>query len=94
MICYCGYDLGEVYDTTKGLCLDCNQSIWLQVARRHRPNSKAIAARYNQSGQSICEHGKDPCISLCGVRLVDRVWNVIPFMERQAWFSRIMVIKT
>ena len=90
MLCYCGRDLGDVGETTTGLCPDCGQSIWMQAARRRRPNSKAIAASYNQTGQSVCEHQQSPCISRCGVRLVGRVWTPIPLAERQAWFSRVM----
>lgn len=92
MICYCGRELGDVTEKTSGLCPDCGQSLWMQAARRQRPNSKAIAATLNQAAQQRCEHGNpSTCISRCGVvQGIDGVWKPIDLRERQAWFARVM----
>lgn len=88
MLCYCGEDLGEVSAETHGLCTKCGISIWMQAARRLRPDSKAIALEYNRTGQTYCEHDQTACISRCGVERVDNTWIAIPFLRRQQWFAQ------
>lgn len=87
MICYCGCDLGEATIATKGLCPDCDASIWMQVARRLRPDSVAIAESLNRTGQRNCEHGRNPCLTRCGVRRTGETWEPISLSERENYFA-------
>ena len=89
-ICYCGHDLGEVTESTKGLCPECGTSIWMQVARRLRPDSPAIAQRLQVTGQDRCVHDQTHCISRCGVVLNQEGWVALSFERRQVWFSNVM----
>lgn len=90
MLCYCGRDLREATPKTTGLCPDCGQSIWMQAARRLRPNSKEIARGLNLSAAERCEHRQTACFSRCGVELKRGTWEAVPFQDRQNWFARVM----
>lgn len=87
MICYCGRDLGDVTAETPGLCPECGLSMWLQAARRLRPDSAKIAEDYNRTMAPRCVHRSDPCFTRCGVRRVGELWTPISFIERQQWFA-------
>lgn len=88
MNCACGQDLGVATVKTKGLCSSCKRSIWMQVARKYKPKSEAIAQGLNRRRQVICCHGNSPCYSRCGVEMGPAGWQPIAEEFRQSWFDK------
>jgi len=106
MRCYCGHELGDVNDRTKGACPVCQRSIWMQCAMLKTPDSEAIARELNNSDAKscACTDWKTACFGFCGVLLQEGTWNsdgvptkgkmwiAIPEKRRREWFLKLLSI--
>lgn len=95
MNCVCGRKLGPITTSTKGLCKACGRSLWIQaaLARLEFTTAQAVyvAQRLNRAQRSVCNCGKRPCYSTCGVQAdYTLVWTPIPIEERRRWFHKLL----
>lgn len=99
MNCLCGRNLGPITSSTKGRCKGCGRSLWLQAAQARLEftcsQAAHIAAQLTRKRAHTCTHGKQPCISQCGVRANEAlVWSPIPIEERRKWFCSALQTNT
>lgn len=54
MLCACGRNLGNVTRKTKGLCVECGRSKWLQYAWRYPLDAVRICSELNEKNAKYC----------------------------------------
>lgn len=79
MLCACGRQLGNVTRSTKGACVECGSSKWLQYAERYPLDADKICEALNARNAEYCA-----CQTMA-VMYVDDVHPRYPYKRKIAW---------
>jgi hypothetical protein len=55
------------------------------VIKESQPAASLVALDLNAALAVTCPHGRDPCISRCGVERIQGMWVEVPLERRLDW---------